>query len=118
MIDVMPGVDLDQSPQRLLPALGVQACFRKLLRCQRTNQRQVPVAQRGERRERLLSTVCLVGLGPQILVEGLNCVVIKSKRLTIAETERQLTIRQMDHDLSWTPLARSDRLVDSRFAER
>src|SRR6266496_4132148 len=89
-----------------------------LLRRQRTNQRQVPVAQRGKSSERLFGTVRRVSLRPQVLIEGLNRVVVECKRLTIAETECQLTIRQMDNDLPGAPLAESNRLVDTRFAKR
>src|SRR5438876_12418872 len=105
MIDVMSGTGFNQLAENHIAALGMPHWLQHLFRRKRANQREVPVAQLGERVERLLGSKCRIRLRPFLLIKRLHHMVRFSERLAIAESESQLTVGQMNENLAWAPFA-------------
>ena len=112
----MPGADLNQSSECFLSSFGVLARACELFRRERADQGKVPIAQCNEGGERLLGVINCISLRPQVLIEGLDGVIVERKRLPISEAKRKVAIRQMSDDLARAPLSGRDRLVDARLA--
>jgi hypothetical protein len=69
------------------------------------NEREVPVAEGGECRERLGGGDAGVCGGPLVLIEGLDDVVVFGQGLAETEAEDELAVGEMAEDFSGGPFA-------------
>src|SRR5262245_42345765 len=72
----------------------------------RSDERKIPLAERGERAQGRTRSQTAIHASPFFLIEGLNDVVPLRKRLTEAKAERNLAVRQVTEDLARVPFPR------------
>lgn len=117
VVQIVAGHRVDDCLDGHVAALRMIRGFGELLRCERLNKLNVPVADRAESRERRVDIVGVVMLREPVLVEGLHDVPIFSHGLPQPEREDNFAIGEVADDLSRAPFPRRKRLVDALSAK-
>ncbi len=118
MIQIMACDGFNEFAERHLPALRMEELLGHSLRRHRTQQHEVPLAHAGEGHHSCLCIVAGVIPRPQLLVEGLDDVMIFRESLAQSIAEDYFAIRKVAQDFEWAPFSWSWRFFDSCRTER
>src|ERR1700733_12552349 len=112
LLDVVPVVSrhgFHDGLKRHGAALGMRHWSGQIGRFHGLDQRYVPGAHSRQRRQRQLGIARRITFRPQILIEGLDDVMILSQSLLEAEAEHNFGVGQMGNDIASAPLTGSGR---------
>ena len=100
-----------------LSALGMEDGLGHRLRWYRAQQHQVPLAYAGEGHHRGLGIVAGIICSPDLLIKGLDDVMVLGERLAQTVAENQFAVCQVAQYFVRTPLSRSGRFFYPRWTE-
>ena len=109
VVEIVTGHRFDDYPQGHVAAFGMIQRLVKILSAEPRDQRQIPLANRGESGQRHAGIVMRIGNGEPILIERLNDVVVFSQSLPQPERKHNLAIREVTEYVANAPFAWSRR---------
>src|ERR1700733_4218454 len=108
---------LNELTESHFPPLRMQKWLLHHFRGNRPQQRQVPTAYTREGHQGSLRIVARIVARPDLLVEGLDDMMLLRQSLAYTIAEDQFAIRQMAQDFVGAPLSRGRGFLDAHRAE-
>ncbi len=106
MVQIVTRHGFDHNPQRHIAALGMIQWLVEIPGLKSRDQREIPLADRGENGQSRRRITACIGRGPLILIEWLDDMVVLSQRLPQPKRKYRLAIREVTKYVADAPLAR------------
>ena len=118
MIQIVATHGLDHYPQCHIAAFGMIQGLVEILGREPRDQREIPLANRGECGERRVSVIARISYGPVVLIERLDDMVVLSQSLPQPERKHKLAVGEVAEYVANAPFAWSRRAVEHVITAR